>query len=366
MTIDRDTFLQEQTLRLHIRKAIKISARKKKVNFLTENRLRQNIRKLLKEVAVEDKVPHHSTGINFLEDLLKKIVPILEDDYKILTTDAAQRKSFRAHVINAVQNALAPGKSRARAGEEDAGKMISTANEELTEAPEDGLDMQDDPEIEIDIGDDMDGPTDASSEIEAGIADDPGQFIDIDNDGVQQKQADTFSLPGEELTGRNAALSTFEKIEKNIVDTYGGLANEEDKSLFYDYLLTNLKLYFDKFEDELQPALEEPSTEEYEDEKEVDVGSDEDPVGSEDLDTLAEGIMDRVSSALKGSDTKAGNEDIARAQKRMNELMADLGLAYNTYSAARLDPSITSGLKEIHKAVREQTKALAAIAAQIK
>lgn len=278
MKIDRDTFLQEQTLRQHIRKAIKISARKKKESLLSENRLRKNIRKLLKEVEVEDKVPHHNTGINFLEDLLKKIVPILEDDYKILTTDPAQRKSFRAHIVNAVQNALAPGKSRARAGnEEDAGKMISTANEELTEAPEDELSL-DDPEIEIDIGDDMDGPTDASSEIEAGIAADPGQFIDIDSDGVQQKQADTFSLPGEELTGRNAALSTFEKIEKNIVDTYGGLANEEDKSLFYDYLLTNIKLYFDKFEDELQPALEEPSTDEYEDEKEVDVGTEEEPI----------------------------------------------------------------------------------------
>ena len=364
MTIDRDTFLQEQTLRKHIRKAIKISARKKKASLLSENRLRQNIRKLLKEVEVEDKVPHHSTGINFLEDLLKKIVPILEDDYKILTTDPAQRKSFRAHVINAVQNALAPGKSRARAGEEDAGKMISTANEELTEAPEDGL--SDDPEIEIDIGDDIDGPTDASSDIEAGIADDPGQFIDIDNDGVQQKQADTFSLPGEELTGRNAALSTFEKIEKNIVDVYGGLANEEDKTLFYDYLLTNLKLYFDKFEDELQPALEEPSTEEYEDEKEVGVGSEEDPVGSEDLAALAEGIMDRMSSAIKGSDTKAGNKDIVRAQKRMNELMADLGLAYNTYLAAKLNPEITAALKNVWRAIKEQEADLAAIAAQIK
>ena len=43
-----------------------------------------------------------------LEDLLRKIVPILEDDFKQLTTDAEQRDSYRSHIVNAVQNALAP------------------------------------------------------------------------------------------------------------------------------------------------------------------------------------------------------------------------------------------------------------------
>jgi len=36
--------------------------------------------------------------------------------------------------------------------------------------------------------------------------------------------------------------------------------------MFTDYLLTNLKLYFDKYEDELKGIVAEPSTEEYEDE----------------------------------------------------------------------------------------------------
>ena len=35
-------------------------------------------------------------------------------------------------------------------------------------------------------------------------------------------------------------------------------------NMFYDYLLTNLKLYFDKFEDELKANLPEPTTPEYE------------------------------------------------------------------------------------------------------
>ena len=36
----------------------------------------------------------------------------------------------------------------------------------------------------------------------------------------------------------------------------------------YDYLITNIKLYFDKFEDELSRVLTAPTTPEYEKEKE--------------------------------------------------------------------------------------------------
>jgi len=34
--------------------------------------------------------------------------------------------------------------------------------------------------------------------------------------------------------------------------------------MFYDYLITNILLYFDKFEDELQPKLPDTTTPEYE------------------------------------------------------------------------------------------------------
>ena len=33
------------------------------------------------------------------------------------------------------------------------------------------------------------------------------------------------------------------------------LADEEDQKMFYDYLLTNMLLYFDKFEDELKTQV---------------------------------------------------------------------------------------------------------------
>ena len=60
------------------------------------------------------------------------------------------------------------------------------------------------------------------------------------------------------------SFATFKKIQGSILDSWEVLSNDEDKELFYDYLLTNLKLYFDKFEDELKPSLPEPTTPEYE------------------------------------------------------------------------------------------------------
>ena len=111
MRIDRKEFIEELVLRENISRAIRIvqdKRKKQKLSSLKEEReLRALVRKLLVE-ADADKAPHKSTGINVLEDLLKKIVPVVEQDYKQLTTDPTQRESFRAHIINAVQNTIAP------------------------------------------------------------------------------------------------------------------------------------------------------------------------------------------------------------------------------------------------------------------
>ena len=63
------------------------------------------------------------------------------------------------------------------------------------------------------------------------------------------------------------AQEAFNNIEKNIAETYAILHDEKDEQLFEDYLITNLKLYFDKWETELG-AVTEPTTDEYEAEKE--------------------------------------------------------------------------------------------------
>ena len=236
--IDRNTLIEEYKLRMTIRKAIHNIVESETSK---EDKLRSFIKKLIKEDA--EKSPHRSTGINVLEDLLKKIVPQLEQDYKKLTTDADQRESFRTHVINAVQNALAPSKASAEASD----KQISIDEEEG--------------DITMSVGEE---PADSESP-------DEEAFIDIDGGTGEDELSDeeNFAIGAEgDETGRNMAFTAFERIEKSIIDSYGLLANNEDRELFYDYLLTNLKLYFDKFESELDPDVAEPTTQSYEDEKE--------------------------------------------------------------------------------------------------
>ena len=258
--VDRKEFLQEVRLRKLIRKALVIRENKKKraekQAVLEEQRFRSVIRKLIAEAATED-VPHESTGINVLEDLLKKIIPVLEVDFKSLTTDPEQRKSFRAHILKAVQNSLAPSKM-------------------LDEPPATEEDDDIVAEVDIDIEDDED----------AGEED---KFIDIDGDGIPDKpeeEEDTFSIEGEDETGRNVALKSFQKVEKNIVDSYAILSNEKDRSLFYDYLIANLKLYFDKFDDEMSTSVAEPGSDIYDDQKQTGEkeGASTEDTGLEDTD----------------------------------------------------------------------------------
>ena len=237
MSINRDQFLQEQLLREYIRKRL---ITKDTQRVIEEQQFRKAIRKLLIEAEATDEVPAESTGINVLADLLKKIVPTLEDGYKNLTTDKEQRDSYRAHIINAVKRTIAPVDAQ-----EDAAKK------ESIEYFYDRVLLE---KIAINIGDEEG----EEEEVE-------GEFIDIEGD--EAAEGEEFGLEGKDETGRNFASSDFDRIEKQIVDAYTMLGNDEDKKQFYDYLLTNLMLYFDKFEDELQETLPQTTTPEYEEAK---------------------------------------------------------------------------------------------------
>ena len=235
MQIDRNNFAKEMKLRKLIREAIDVIERRKKRHaeekVLKKDLLREFVRTLV-ETEVGDKTPHQSTGINVLEDLLKKIIPVLQDGFYQLTTSQEQRDSFRAHIVKGTQNLLAPTRVADRAG--------------LEEQEEVNIEVEDDdtPEGFIDI--------------------DPPEEEELSSD--EQKEQD-FAIGGMDTTGRNVALDVFKRVETAIVDSYSLLDNEEDEEVFYDYLLTNLKLYMDKFEDDLKGKIEEPTTSEYEQEK---------------------------------------------------------------------------------------------------
>ena len=234
----------EITLRKNIRQIVRHVKQK---NLNEEKLAKQLISKLIKheiksyivEASVPDidPTPNKSTGINVLEELLKKIIPVLQTDYKSLTTNRVQRDSYRAHIINAVVNTLTPARINTDAGPED-------------------LDEDIEEEVDVTITDEPDKVDD--------------KFIDIRTDAEKAEEepeenpVDSFGsgVDGDE-TGRNVAFQSFKKIETSIIDSYELLANPEDQELFYDYLIANLKLYFDKFEDELDTNVEEPTNQAY-------------------------------------------------------------------------------------------------------
>jgi len=232
--IDRVEFLKELQLREVIRKIISVSENKRSsLQEKQENILRKAIRKLITE-AESDTTPSPSTAINFLEDLLKKILPGIEQDYKSLTTNEEQRESFRAQLVSSVNTSLqtadinVQGAKEAEAGEEAEGF--------------------------IDIGED----------IEISVTDDE-KFIDVDPDASEEEEAAVEEEASD--TGSKLAAQSFDAIEKQTLETYNTLSDDEDQKTFKDYLITNLKLYFDKWEKELSDVVE-PTTDEYETEKE--------------------------------------------------------------------------------------------------
>jgi hypothetical protein len=207
-----------------------------------ENLLRKYIKTTLNEAEAmggAPDTPSDITAMNFLKNLLKNIVPSVEENYKELTSTKKQRVSFRKHILNAVENLL----------------------NNLDADPEsiEGGDLE---EVTIKIDQD----------------EKPEGFIDIyDEEPPEKEEEDTspedeFSkgLEGRDFdkTGRNAAFESFKKIQNQIENEYSKLDPDEviegreetEREIFRDYLLLNLKLYFDKFEEDLAPDLEEPTT----------------------------------------------------------------------------------------------------------
>jgi hypothetical protein len=228
----------EDLLRENVRDLISLVKKKNKKENSEETQLRQIIREFLKlelreaKTPDNDPSPHKSTGINVLEDLLKKIIPVIEDDFKLLTTADEQRESYRAHIIQATVQTLTP----------------VDLNNDAPEQADAGLEE----EVDVKISDNE--------------GDEEEMFIDInpeEKEEVEEDPRDSFGIEGKDTTGRNMAYTTFKKIESPIIDAYDLLSNAEDQELFFDYLIANLKLYFDKFENEIKPNVQEPTNQAY-------------------------------------------------------------------------------------------------------
>ena len=240
MYIDRQEIVEELRLRKLIRKAIQIAeakrSRSEREYLNEEERLRKVIRTLISEAEVGDTEdsPYDNTGLNTLNTLFDNILKTIETGYKELASSKEQRDSFASHMLRAVENTLAPLRA---------------------------LDKTDqlDEDIDINVGEDK-----------------PEDMEDVRVD-QEEKSKEDFGIEGQDLTGRDKAYETFNKVETQIVDAYKTLHNQEDIKAFYDGLLMNLDLYFKKFEDEIKPDVSAPAT-----------AADDAPVGGDmDLDDIA-------------------------------------------------------------------------------
>ena len=247
---------EEKALREYIRKKITKTLREQEEK---EYQLRKVIRKLLREGDISDIHPHRSTAINTLEDVLKKAIPTLRKDYKNLTTDKDQRSSFRSHILKAIKDALAPAINNAKYG--SGGALLSEpASDDIKGEDPGDEDLEDldaelaaleEADVDIDIIDDKDPLDKEEGE----------KKLNVEPDEEPDEKSD-FGTGLEDMdeTGRNMAYTSFRKISQYILDAFDMLANPKDKEVFMDYLLTNLKLYFDKFESELQKTVDEPDS----------------------------------------------------------------------------------------------------------
>ena len=231
---------------LRLRRIIKESLNIMSKNKLEEEkRLRNILRHLIQEVKgntdVADTVVHQNTGINVLDDLLKNIIKTIEKYYKNLASKKEERDSFRYHYLINFKNALQP----------------INVNRDASSS------LQEQEKFELTINDD-----DITSDP------DPSKFIPARPEDEQEakekkeQEEDTFvradSSDPAVKQGADFAEKAWNDTEKQILSAYESLTIPEDAKLFYDYGLTNLKLYFDKFESEMSDNIgQEPESPDY-------------------------------------------------------------------------------------------------------
>ena len=260
---NREKFLAETMLRIKIQKMLQ-EKKGEKLSHIRKERAKNDLRKLVRNMLSEAKkspIPFANTGIAVLQDTLKKINPIIHDDFITLTTDPAQRRSFRAHIINGFINVLAPMRAMDGdpTGDIDAGfgntdempLMAAPGPDELSEGP------LDDPRGKL--------PPKGPRKPEQPDAHD--KFLETDPEmeknaaepemSPEEEEAKKFAVAGEDETGRNMALQTFKKISKTVSEAYHLLSNPDDKEKFYEYGIINLKLYFDTWEENLTSDITE-------------------------------------------------------------------------------------------------------------
>ena len=226
--------------------------------------------------------------MNKLIQSLKIALPTIESGYKSLTTDKGQRDSFKQHYLKALIDTLSPQDAiRNASGGESIGMLGGSALEEQEE-------------IEINVKDDSD-PADLSADIEGIESEDITQIkkdagVTLKDIEGQKTNIPLPQIPGLDETGRDESVDVYKKTIDAVTRNYRTLHDENDRKEFKEYLVTNLLLYFDKFENDISPELSPVTTSEYEKQK-----ADKEQFTSQDKETVTEDIKKAIIETLKNN-----------------------------------------------------------------
>ena len=203
---------------------------------IAEKIYRAKIRKDLKSIIEKkETVRYKSTGLNSLDDLFmnSNFLTTLETPYYTLTTSKEQRDDYKNHVLQALLDIF-----KTQSPEEDPEMM----NESLKYIFE-----QEDADISVQVTDE-ELPDDKVVGPERRDRDEAQEKLEKE---IESDNAKSIKLSGD-FTGRNKAQAAVSKVEKSVTDYYDDLGNPQDKADFKTYLIANLRLYFDRWENSLQ------------------------------------------------------------------------------------------------------------------
>ena len=221
------------------------------------------IRNIIKE-AKENANPHPNTGINKLRDSFRKAKATIKSKFQQLTTDPEQRVTFRSHLLNAFERLFRELDALNATGlpeEKPEGDDVDLqAPPDEQQPDDDNLDLEGEveailKEVKIDLNPDI--------EIEDEPKEDEQTKKDFEKKSKENEEKENFNPEVEkgDTTGRNQAFDTFRLVQSYFSDAYLDLDNEDDKKMFKDWCLYNMKLLLDNYENQLAAAPEEPNIE---------------------------------------------------------------------------------------------------------
>ena len=279
---------QEKLLREFIRRTFVSSLLREQRE---EHAVRMYVRSLISEVKEEKTLstlfeakdmanPHPNTGINKLRDAIRKAKPSIKTKYQQLTTDPAQRESFKNHFLTAMVRLFdeldALNAQGAEPEEVEAALDDEAITSDLKAPPVDAsaddlaADIKDDGDldslleaVDIDIedgdvvSDEFDAEDDKEKEKNKTQAE-----KDFEKKSEDDEKRKEFGAGVEgDSTGRNQAFDAFNLVQTYFSDAYLDLNNPQDIEMYKKWGLYNIKLLLDKYESELNTNPEEPDIE---------------------------------------------------------------------------------------------------------